>query len=237
MPREDEGRRIMEMVQECGQRWAQIARNLGTNRSDNQIKNWWNGAKRKETSKRQDVSPIPGQHLSPTPGLAALSERRGVLPPSRLDLPFRPDNLSPPTVTDLSARSYMSDRPPSLVSDHGSAWSISPPAYSPLALPPLLPSPQQQHQQQQDGYYLNPGPKQSGFGPARRSSEVSHHPPRGYIYHSSSPQSCYAKTAPTSPINRASSRWEPYRTSGRRPSTGYLKDEKNSKSSLAFMLN
>ncbi|KAL2136786.1 hypothetical protein VTI74DRAFT_1438 [Chaetomium olivicolor] len=229
----------MEMVQECGQRWAQIARNLGTNRSDNQIKNWWNGAKRKETSKRQDAAPAQSQQLphdlSPTPGLAALSERRGVLPPSRLDLPFRPDSLPPPTVADLSARSYLSDGPPSLVSDHGSSWSISPPAHSPLTLPPLLPSPQQHRQQ--DGYYLSPGPKQGGFGPARRSSEVLHHPPRGHLHQSSPPQSFYAKTAPTSPVSRASSRWEPYRVPARRPSTGYLKEEKNGKGSLAFMLN
>ncbi|KAE8371780.1 hypothetical protein BDV26DRAFT_116836 [Aspergillus bertholletiae] len=39
----DEGLMIERMVTEMGKRWAEIARRLG-NRSDNAVKNWWNGS-------------------------------------------------------------------------------------------------------------------------------------------------------------------------------------------------
>ncbi|RMD39397.1 hypothetical protein DV735_g5741, partial [Chaetothyriales sp. CBS 134920] len=39
----DEGELIEQLVQEIGKRWAEIARRLG-NRSDNAVKNWWNGS-------------------------------------------------------------------------------------------------------------------------------------------------------------------------------------------------
>ncbi|RMZ78084.1 hypothetical protein DV737_g4007, partial [Chaetothyriales sp. CBS 132003] len=38
----DEGELIEQLVQEIGKHWAEIARRLG-NRSDNAVKNWWNG--------------------------------------------------------------------------------------------------------------------------------------------------------------------------------------------------
>ncbi|KAL2197331.1 Homeodomain-like protein [Corynascus similis CBS 632.67] len=243
---DEEGRQIMRMVSECGQRWAQIARNLGTNRSDNQIKNWWNGAKRKETSKRQEASQEQHAHhhhqypqdLSPSLGLAGLPERRGVLPPVPLELPFdSAHSRSSP------ARSYDSERPPSLVSDNGSLGSAS---CSPVtfSLPPLHyspPTPPTANNCLPPPSILGHG---FGPGPVRRSSDVMQ--PASY-----SPRSCYVSTAPTTPVGRASSfssaRWEPYPSKGRRPSTGYYsqrqgqghesESEKRDKGSLSFLLN
>lgn len=278
---DDEGRQIMRMVGESGQRWAQIARSLGTNRSDNQIKNWWNGAKRKETSKRQESSSpqdhhhhhqqqqqqqqSPYHHAPPSPAtsppsFSALPERRGILPPVPLDLPFRPDS-STAAFEAAAARSrasparcsYDSDRPPSLVSDSGSSWSSSSAssslssqpasaACSPttFSLPPLLfapPTPPPQQVGSSSSCLPPPAVCESGFGPVRRSSEVLHYS-SGYY----SPRGRAVNTAPTTPIGsgsgRASARWEPYARSGRRPSTGYLREaERGGKGSVSFLLN
>ncbi|KAH6626105.1 hypothetical protein B0J18DRAFT_131287 [Chaetomium sp. MPI-SDFR-AT-0129] len=278
---DDEGRQIMRMVSESGQRWAQIARNLGTNRSDNQIKNWWNGAKRKETSKRQEAGqerhhqhqlqhqqPLPQiahqhqhqqypQDISPSLGLAALPERRGILPPVPLSLPFEGPRRSSP------AHSYDSERPPSLVSDSGSTWSASQPASascSPtsVSLPPL--------------HYAPPTPPTASCTPAvppMAAPGQLGHSTTGYAHYATgpirrcsegsstssntaySPRSRYI-TTPTTPVYRglssagSSSRWEPYPTKGRRPSTGYLREQEHEsspekrekgKSSLSFLLN
>ncbi len=254
---DDEGRQIMRMVGESGQRWAQIARSLGTNRSDNQIKNWWNGAKRKETSKRQENSPDyhPHHHHGassspPSPSFSALPERRGILPPVPLDLPFRPDSSTAAfeaaaRCRSSSARSYDSDRPPSLVSDSGStsSWSLSQPASascSPttFSLPPLLFAPPTPPPASGCLPAVHEG---SGFGPVRRSSEVLHSS-AGYY----SPRGRAVNTAPTTPIGggRASARWEPYSrgsAAGRRPSTGYYREvereARGGKGSVSFLLN
>jgi Myb-like DNA-binding protein FlbD len=249
---DEEGRQIMRMVSESGQRWAQIARNLGTNRSDNQIKNWWNGAKRKETSKRQESSHDHQQNhhhhqqqysrdLSPSPGFGALPERRGILPPVPLDLPFGQDNSTAVFETARARdRSYDSERPPSLISDSGSSWSISQPASascSPttFSLPPLLYAPPTPP----TGSCLPPPSLLNhgfGPGPVRRSSDVM----TSAAY---SPQSHYISTAPTTPIGRPSSRWEPYPSKAPRPSSGHYHhdsgrdSEKRTKGSLSFLLN
>jgi Myb-like DNA-binding protein FlbD len=53
----DEGDLIEQLVHDMGKRWAEIARRLG-NRSDNAVKNWWNGSmnRRKRTSIHQAAS-------------------------------------------------------------------------------------------------------------------------------------------------------------------------------------
>ncbi|KAJ5746716.1 hypothetical protein N7520_011898 [Penicillium odoratum] len=51
----DEGLMIERMVNEMGKRWAEIARRLG-NRSDNAVKNWWNGSMNR---KRRGLSSTP----------------------------------------------------------------------------------------------------------------------------------------------------------------------------------
>jgi Myb-like DNA-binding protein FlbD len=54
-----EGERIEVYVQELGKRWAEIARRLG-NRSDNAVKNWWNGSnnRRKRSTAQHGSRPV-----------------------------------------------------------------------------------------------------------------------------------------------------------------------------------
>ena len=79
-----EGEVIEQMVNEMGKRWAEIARRLG-NRSDNAVKNWWNGSMNRR--KRNVVHHNHGlkgvgnriQPMSATKAMKATTER----PPHR----------------------------------------------------------------------------------------------------------------------------------------------------------
>lgn len=57
----EEGRKIEELVQQIGKRWAEIARRLH-GRSDNAVKNWWNGSqnRRKRMDRRRAVHVYDG---------------------------------------------------------------------------------------------------------------------------------------------------------------------------------
>lgn len=77
----EEGEMIEQMVAEMGKRWAEIARRLG-NRSDNAVKNWWNGSMNRRRrnviqSSTKTLSnrlePIPATRMAP---IASSSHRR-----------------------------------------------------------------------------------------------------------------------------------------------------------------
>jgi Myb-like DNA-binding protein FlbD len=61
----EEGEMIEKMVAEMGKRWAEIARRL-KGRSDNAVKNWWNGGqnRRKRNPERPDQRPRDHMHPS-----------------------------------------------------------------------------------------------------------------------------------------------------------------------------
>ena len=65
----EEGEIIEQLVHNMGKRWAEIARRLG-NRSDNAVKNWWNGSmnRRRRSNMPLDGAPrLVGPRLQPIP--------------------------------------------------------------------------------------------------------------------------------------------------------------------------
>ncbi|AMD19269.1 HBR368Wp [Eremothecium sinecaudum] len=56
---EEEGELIQELVSKIGKKWAEISRVLNNGRSDNAIKNWWNGGSNKRKRVAKNGSPRP----------------------------------------------------------------------------------------------------------------------------------------------------------------------------------
>ena len=130
----EEGEIIERLVSEMGKRWAEIARRL-PGRSDNAVKNWWNGGMnrrrrivvRREGSVRgglefdENIEPLSFARPAPVPPHPA--DRHIFVPASRR-------RVEPPLISPVHSEVSMPDSlgdAPSLVSDSSSHFSMSSP--------------------------------------------------------------------------------------------------------------
>lgn len=79
---EEEGIRIEELVAHIGKKWAEIARIIGNGRSDNTIKNWWNGGqnKRKRKTLREQQHLKNARLVNGTPPTSGVNTTNKVSP-------------------------------------------------------------------------------------------------------------------------------------------------------------
>ena len=127
----EEGELIEHLVQEMGKRWAEIARRLG-NRSDNAVKNWWNGSmNRRKRNITHSTARAVGPRQLPISATAPLRAESNHRPKASYNLDSRP--FSSPNHFDstgfhieLPRPGYMSAASGNQLSRNGIEHHISP---------------------------------------------------------------------------------------------------------------
>ncbi|KAL1956867.1 hypothetical protein VTO42DRAFT_6715 [Malbranchea cinnamomea] len=117
-----EGAMIERMVNEMGKRWAEIARRLG-NRSDNAVKNWWNGSMNRK--RRSGMSSSSAAHAQRTQN-------------GRVEPPYRKSYVNSPAIT--TTEPCRLPLPPPEPSDRSVSWTQPSDNYRPPSSPVRLPA-------------------------------------------------------------------------------------------------
>lgn len=107
----EEGLMIERMVNEMGKRWAEIARRLG-NRSDNAVKNWWNGNMNRKrrglvvqtTGQQHSSRTCNGRIEAPYPRASEHRHHNDIRRPSTSSITKASLSKSPATVSQLILR-------------------------------------------------------------------------------------------------------------------------------------
>ena len=131
----EEGEVIERLVSEMGKRWAEIARRL-PGRSDNAVKNWWNGGmnRRRRIVVRREGSVRGGLEFDENVEHLSFARPAPVPPPHSADrhilVPTSRRRVEPPLISPVHSEVSMPDslgEAPSLVSDSSSHFSMSSP--------------------------------------------------------------------------------------------------------------
>ncbi|KAL6715715.1 hypothetical protein ACLMJK_006676 [Lecanora helva] len=128
----EEGEIIERMVADMGKRWAEIARHLN-GRSDNAVKNWWNGGmnRRRRIVVRREGE-LRGHREFDERNEHPSFARPAPVPPSHRQIlvPMSRQRIEPPLTSPVNSEVSMPDslgEAPSLVSDSSSRLSMSSP--------------------------------------------------------------------------------------------------------------